>query len=146
MASVTYNVAKTAIGNGSIDLDTDDLRIALVMTNTTVDTENATIDNVSDFTTLDECNATGYARAALANETITRDNDNNRAILSADNVTFSGLSGDATRNIQGALIFKHVTNDAASIPVAFLEFTAAIAKESTSIVVPLSTSKILFLT
>jgi hypothetical protein len=49
MASVTYNVAKTAIGNGSIDLDTDDLRIALVMTNTTVDTENATIDNVSAF-------------------------------------------------------------------------------------------------
>lgn len=121
MASLVYNEFKRANAAGEIDLNADDIRIALVMTNTTVDTENDGITTVSGFTTLDEMDGANYARAALANEAVNKDDGNDRAEFDADDVTFS-LLGNGTREVQGALVYKHVTNDADSIPIAFIEF------------------------
>lgn len=132
MASVIYNEFKTENAKGNIDLDGNDIRVALVMTNTTCATEEDTA-LMNAFTTLDECDATGYARQALANEAVNKDTTNDRAEFDADDVSFSGLSGDATRDIQGALLLKHVTNDTDSIPIAFIEFATVAPKEATQI-------------
>ena len=62
MASLIYNEFKRANMAGEIDLNADDIRVALVMTNTTVDTENDGMVNVDDFATLDECDGANYVR------------------------------------------------------------------------------------
>lgn len=125
MASVVYNEFKRASAAGEIDLDTggNDIRVALLMTNTTADTENDAKVYVGDFTTLDECDGANYVRKALANEAVNKDDTNDRAEFDADDVTWTAL-GNGTRAIQGALIYKHVTNDTDSPIIAFVEFSA----------------------
>lgn len=145
MASKIPNSALANILNGTIDLDTSDIRARLVMTNTTCDTEIDAIDNLSDYTTIDESDATGYADVALTGETVVANDTDNRADFdTASNIVFTGLSGDATRNYQGILLYKYVDGtDANDIPLAFVEFTSAIAKESTQVTIPSSTTNLL---
>lgn len=135
MASLVNNYAKKKLWDGTIDLDTNDMRAALLMTNTTADTE-ANIQLMNAYSTLDECNATGYARLALASEAVNVDTSNNRAEFDATDLSFTGLSGDASRAIQGVLIYKHVTNDTDSLPVVFVDFAADIPATATQIDIP----------
>lgn len=123
MAYRVFNEALRGIFAGEIDLNAHDIRVALVMTNTTADTENDSITNMDDFTTLDECDGANYVRKALATEAVNRDDGNDRAEFDADDVTWSAL-GNGTRALQGFLILKHVTNDADSIPIAYVDFSA----------------------
>lgn len=102
MASNVFNNALKRLVDGTIDLDTHDIRCALLMTNTTADTEKDAINFISNIGTLDECNATGYARVALTSEAVNTDDANDRAEFDAADVSFTGLSGDASRAIQGA--------------------------------------------
>lgn len=112
-----YNEAKKLIGSGDIDLTADDLRILLVMTNTTADTEK-NADVIDDFTTLDEMNGANYVRKALASEATSEDATNNRFEFDAADVAFTSL-GAGTRSVAGVLLYKHVTNDTDSIPIAY---------------------------
>ena len=137
MASVIYNEALRAIAAGEIDLNAADLRVKLIMTNTTCDTENDGIVNIDDFTTLDLCDATGYADVALGNEAVNKDDANDRAEFDADNAVFSGLSGDGTRDYQGVLLYVYVDGtDANDKAVAFIDFTADITSAATQVTVP----------
>lgn len=137
MASNVFNSALTRILNGGIDLDTDDIRAKLLMTNTTADTEKDGIANVDDITTLDLCDASGYADVALASEAVNTDNTNDRAEFDANDISFTGLGGDGTRNYQGVLLYKYVDGtDANDIPVAFIEFTTPIPSTATQVDVP----------
>lgn len=137
MASVLYNSAKVGFGNGTLDWDTDDIRCALLMTNTTADTENDTITNLADFTTLDEYDGTGYSRQALASEAVNQDNANDRSEFDAADVSFTSLTGDATRDVQGALIYKHVDGTAANdIAICFIDFASDIPSTATQIDIP----------
>jgi len=135
MASLVQNNFKRALMAGEIDMDTDDVRGVLCMTNTTCDTDDE--QTLMNGLTLDESDATGYARIDMAGLTITQDDANNRAEFDATDLSFSGLSGDATRDYQGVLIYKHVTDDTDSIPWFFVEFTnTPVAKEATQVDVP----------
>ena len=51
MASVFYNEAKRAIAAGEIDLNADDIRVQLLMTNTTADTQNDGVVNINNSVT-----------------------------------------------------------------------------------------------
>ena len=119
MASFIYTHAKAEILKGNIDFDADDIRVLLVMNNTTADTEKD-VDDIDAFTTLDEMDGANYARKALANEAVTEDEPNDRGEFDAGDVTWSSL-GDGTRQIQAALVYKHVVDDTDSIPIAFID-------------------------
>jgi hypothetical protein len=121
MASKVFNEFKRASAAGEIDLNADDIRVALLMSNTTADTANDGISFVSGLT-LDECDGANYVRKALASETVTKDDTNDRAEFDAVDVTWSAL-GNGTRAVQGLLVYKHVTNDADSIPICWVEFS-----------------------
>lgn len=124
MATHWYNEALRAIMAGELDLNAHDIRVALLMTNTTADTENdgkTTISGGTGFTTLDEFDGSGYVRKALANEAVNKDDANDRAEFDADDVTWTAL-GAGTRSIAGILVYRHVTTDADSVPIAWLEF------------------------
>jgi hypothetical protein len=136
MASRVYNAALKAIVDGTIDLNTSDIRAALLMTNTTADTDNDGDVFVGDITTLDECNASGYARVALASEAVNIDDPNDRAEFDANDLSFTGLGGNASRDIQGVLLYKHMTNDADSPLLAFIDFAADVPLAATQINVP----------
>lgn len=119
--SFVYTPAKTAMMNGDIDFKEagDDMRVALVMSNTTADTQEDTA-LMNGFTTLDEYDGASYARQALATQVVNEDLPNDRAEFDAVDAVFSGL-GVGTRQCVGLIVYKHVTNDTDSIPIAFID-------------------------
>ena len=119
MADMVYNYAKAKLLSGDIDLDADDIRVLLVMTNSTCDTEDD-CDFIDQFTTLDEMDGANYVRKALAGEAVAVDLPNNRGEFDAENVTWTAL-GVGTRQVLGAVLYKFVTNDADSIPIAYID-------------------------
>jgi len=124
MASFWYTNALRGVMAGEIDLDADDIRVALLMTNTTGDTEKDS-DVITDIGTLDECDGANYVRKALAAEAVAADDANLRGEFDATDVVWTAL-GNGTRQIQGALVFKFVSADADSIPIAWVEFAATV--------------------
>lgn len=124
MAAFVYHPALEKIMDGTIDFDTNDMRVALVMTNTTADTEvDTTLMN--GFGTLDECDGANYVRKAIGNEAVNFDSGNDRAEFDGDDITWTAL-GNGTRQIQGYIVFKFVTDDSDSIPVIYRDFAATI--------------------
>ncbi len=122
MASVIYNEFKRANAAGEIDLNADDIRVALLMNTTTADTQNDGMINLNDFTTLGEHGTAG--RKALANEAVNKDDANDRAEFDADDVTWTSLAAGANP-VQGVLVYKHVDGtDANDLVIAFIDFGA----------------------
>lgn len=121
-----------------------DIRVRLLMTNTTADTQQDAIDNIDDITTLDTCDASGYADVALTGEAASEDTTDNEAVFDANDASFTGLGGNATRDIQGALVYKYVDGtDANDIPICFVDFTSDIPNTATQIDVPWNSEGIL---
>lgn len=135
MASKMYDEAFMRTWSGDYDLNAAAIWARLTMSNTTCGTEQAL--HLADFTTIDPCDATGYADVQLATLAVNKDSVNHRGEFDAADVTFSGLSGDATRNIVGCLLYIRVDGtDANDHALGYVEFVATIPKESLSVVVP----------
>ena len=121
MASFVYTHAKALLLQGGLNFleAGQDMRVMLVMTNTTADTDQD-VENIADITTLDEYDGANYVRKALANQAVNEDAANNRGEFDADDVTWTAL-GAGTRQAQGMVLYRHVTNDADAILVAFID-------------------------
>lgn len=119
MASLAYTYAKAKLLSGDIDLNADDIRILMVMSNTTCDTEEDKVF-IDDFTTLDECDGANYVRKALADEAVAADEANDRGEFDATDVVFTAL-GVGTRQNVGIVVYKHVNDDTDSIPIAYID-------------------------
>lgn len=121
MASFAYTYFKSDILQALTNLGSggDDIRAALVMTNTTYDTEED-IEFVDDVATADEMDGAGYARVALTSEAVAPDLANDRGEFTADPITFSGVSA-GSRNVAGLVLLRHETNDTDSRPIAFYD-------------------------
>lgn len=98
-----------------------DLRFAIVMTNTTADTETEA-EFLSSITTLDEYDGSAYARQNIANEAAAVDLTNSRFELTFDPVVFATL-GVGTRQADGLLQLLHVTGAADSPPDVYYDVT-----------------------
>ena len=136
--SLLYQLLKAYLVTGA------DIRARLCMTNTTCDTEIDAINTLSNYTTIDIGDATGYADVALTGETATaNDTDNRGDFDTTSDIVFAGLSGDATRNYQGVLLYKYVDGtNANDIPVCYIDFSSPVAKEATQVTIPTSTTNI----
>lgn len=135
MASLVYNEFKYR--SAVAYMSGKDIRARLVMTNTTCDTENDAVANLDDFSTIDPADATGYADVALTGEQASRDDGGDRGEIDADNVVFSGLGGDASRDYQGVLLYEYVDGtDANDIPMVFIDFDDDIPLAATQVTVP----------
>lgn len=108
-----------------VHLVNDDIRIVPLMTNTTVDAERDAKDQVSDFTTLDEFDGSGYATGgnALDNQAVNIDDANDRAEFDADDEVRTAL-GAGTRSIQGELLILFSVSLNASMPLHWLEYAS----------------------
>lgn len=100
MADVIYNSFKRDIMNGSIDLDTDTIKVMLVTSAYTPDQDTHT--KRSDIT--NEVSGTGYSAggAALANKVVSVDNTDNEGVFDADDLTWAS----STITARGAVLYK----------------------------------------
>lgn len=100
MADVIFNSFKRDIMNGSIDLDTDTIKVMLVTSSYTPDQDAH--DKRDDVT--NEVSGTGYSSggAALANKSVSADNTDNEGVLDADDLTWSS----STITARGAVLYK----------------------------------------
>ena len=121
MADFVYNEAKRALASGELDFTSDDIRVLLVMTNTTADTEDD-VNTFAGFSTLDEFDGSNYSSGgvALTGEAVNEDAGNNRAEFDANNATFSSI-GAGTRQIQACIVYKWITNLNSSLPIAYID-------------------------
>ena len=117
--SHVYTPAKAKLLSADLDLNAHDIRLILCMSNTTADTDQDA-EFVGSITTLDEMDGANYVRKALANEAVNTDNANNRGEFDADDVTWTAL-GAGTRQVAGVVIYRHVTNDADSSLIAYID-------------------------
>lgn len=101
MASLIYNSFKRDIANGSIDLDTDTIKVMLVTATYTPDQDTHT--KRSDVTN-EVANGNGYTTGGevLANKAVTVDNTNDRALFDADDVVWA----TATITARAAVLYK----------------------------------------
>lgn len=121
MASFVYTYAKKQSWLAGLNLATSDMRLILCMTNTTADTEKDK-QTISGFTTLDEYDGSGYSRPVLTGEAVNQDDPNLRAEFDANDLAPAWAAlGAGTRQAQGMILYKHVTNDADSIPIAWID-------------------------
>ena len=124
MASFWYTPAKERLAKGDADFDEagHDIRCLLVMTNTTADTDQDA-GTLSAIGTLDEYDGSGYSRAALASQVVTRDDANNRAEISATSpISFGATVGAGTRSAAGMVVYRHVDGTAANdLPIAYID-------------------------
>jgi predicted outer membrane repeat protein len=119
VANFIYNHAKHELGQGGLIFATHDMRVMFVMTNTTANTEDD-VTSISGFTTLDEMDGSGYTRQALTGEAWAKDATNNRSEFDANDPNF-GAVGIGTRQVQAAIVYRHITDDTDSFPVAYFD-------------------------
>lgn len=116
MASLVYNSAKKKLMDGSIDLDSDTIKIALVTSSYTPDQDAH--DFFDDVT--NEVSATGYTAggATLASKTVTQDNTNNRGVFDATDPSWT----TSTITARGAVVYKSTGTAGTSALICYIDF------------------------
>jgi hypothetical protein len=116
MADVIFNSFKKKIMDGSIDLDTDTIKVALVTSSYAPNQDSH--DFFDDVT--DEVSGTGYTAggATLANKAVTQDNTDNEGVFDADDVTWS----TSTITARGAVIYKSTGTASTSPIICYIDF------------------------
>ncbi len=119
--SIVYTVFKSEIlkGNTARDLPGGDVRIDLVMSNTTFDTEQDD-EFVGDTSTPDFYDGATYARQALTSEAVATDSANDRGEFDADDAQFATL-GVGTRQAVAIVVFLFITSDALSPLMCYVD-------------------------
>lgn len=118
MADVIYNNAKKFLIDGTIDLDTDTIKVALVTSSYTVDID--THDYFDDIT--NEVSGTGYTAggATLASKTLTVDTTNDRCKFDAADVSWD----PSTITARAAILYKSTGTASTSPLIAYFDFAS----------------------
>ena len=120
MASNMYNTGKSKFLLGEIDWVDDgtatNIRLLLVDDTHTPEPDD---DYVADVVG-DEAAGTGYVRKNLASCAVSVNDTDDRAEADAADVTWTGLD---CGTIAAAIVYKFITNDAASVLICHLDFT-----------------------
>lgn len=116
MASVIFNSFKKKIMDGSIDLDTDTIKVALVTSSYTPDQDAH--DFFDDVT--NEVVGTGYTAggASLANKAVTADNTDNEGVFDADDTTWAS----STITARAAVLYKSTGTASTSPLICYIDF------------------------
>lgn len=120
MANLVYNKGLEELAKALTDLDGSDLRVLLVQSTYTANKDHLFVDDGSaNDPQSHELSVSGYARQALANEAVTRDDTNDFAYMDADDTVFTGLAAGQT--IGGAIVFRHTGVDTTAPLIAFYD-------------------------
>lgn len=116
MANLIYDSFKRDIMDGTIDLDTDTIQIALVTSSYTAAAAHDKWDDVS----ANEVAGSGYSNKGitLTSKTVSADAGDNEGVFDAADVTWS----TSTVTARGAVIFKDTGTASTSPLVCFIDF------------------------
>lgn len=116
MADVIYNSFKRDIMNGSIDLDTDTIKVMLVDSTYTPDQDTHLVK--TDVT--NEITGGGYTAGgtALATKAVTVDNTDNEGVFDASDTVWS----TATITARGAVLYKDTGTASTSPLICYFDF------------------------
>ena len=132
MANFVYTVAAFDLFNGDLDFNApDDIQVMLLEKKTDVNKDDANVKVVLDRAGTIELSSTNYVRVALANETTTQDDANDRVEFDADDATFSSLAQSSTEAIVAYLVFKDGGVDSSSIPILQVDISPSITPNGT---------------
>ena len=132
MASGWYGTGLMEVMDGTIDLDSDTLKLMLVNENYTFDGDHDVIDNGDDDGTdpsFNELVATGYvggyngAGRKTATISLQVNKTDNRVEGIVNDVTWSEIGGAVNGTIHGAILVKEGANDTDSRLIAFFDIT-----------------------
>lgn len=138
MANVIYNSAKQKLMDGSIDLDTDTIKVALVTASySPSQDDHEFFDDITNEVTSSNYAAGG---SALANKAVTKDNTNNRGVFDADDLSWSSV----TFSPRAAIIYKDTGNAATSPLIAYIDFGSDQVVSSGTFSIHWSSSGILY--
>lgn len=137
MASVIYNSFKKKIMDGSIDLDTDTIKVALVTSSYTPDADAH--DFFDDIT--NEVSGTGYSAggATLANKTVTADNTDDEGVFDADDTSWAS----STITARGAVLYKSTGVASTSPLICYIDFGSNIVSTGGTFLITWSSEGIL---
>ena len=129
----------------SYNLDTSTIKLLLYQSTYTFDPDQATVDNATaDDLQSHECNATGYtggfagADRLTSAVTITEQTANNRVVAIFADTTWTAIGGATNNTLEGAAAIFEITNDAASLPIVNLEFTATLVTNGSDVLVDMN--------
>lgn len=125
--SLVYNRAKKEILDGTIDLVNDVIKIMLVTSSYVANVDDDLVDEGGANDPIDEeLTGTGYdpgfggtGRVTLSNKAFSQDNTNDRGEFDdTSDITFSSINAGTAAAM---IMYKHLTNDAASILIAYID-------------------------
>jgi hypothetical protein len=145
MASGWYTSGLADVTSGTIDLDTDTIKLILVTSSYTPDADH---DFASDLT--NELSGTGYTggyagsgRKTISGAAWSTDTGNNRIEFTFSAVTWTAINAG---NPKYAILVKEITNDAASRLIAFLDLGTVVTNGSDMVLTPNATAGALQIT
>jgi len=116
-----YNVAKVKFANGALDWDTHTFKVMLLATGYTFDETHTTVSQLTEL-----ANGTGYTggfagsgRKTLATCTVVQVDASHRAELRISAASLWAAINAGTA--KAAAIIREMTNDADSVPVAYVD-------------------------
>jgi len=115
-----YNKGLEEIAKALTDLDGSDLRVLLVRETYVFNADHAFVDDGSaNDPQSHEVSVGGYARQALANKAVTKDDATDKAYLDADDAVFAALAAGQTAH--AAILYRHTGTDTTSPLIAFYD-------------------------
>lgn len=131
MASFWYNKAVQEVLTGTIDLDTNTLKVMLVNSTYTPNKDNDVVDAGGGSDAADaEIVATNYtagwggAGRKTATISVTEQDANDRAVVIFSDITWTALGGAANDTVVGAILIKEGgANDTTSRLIAYWDLT-----------------------
>ncbi len=117
MANVFYDQAKKNLWNGTINLASDPLKVALVGSSYV---PNQSADEFWSTVAASEVSGDGYTAGGLAltGQAVTADTINHRGKFTANNVTWS----NATITAVGAVLYKNTGNPSTAPIIGYVDF------------------------
>jgi hypothetical protein len=112
MAGFVFNEGAESLLDGTINWGSDTIRARPVATSESLD---------KDATAMTGIGVTGYDQT-LGSKTRTKNTTNDRIVYGAANPTFPSVAAGA--EVNRMVVFKFVTNDAGSTPIAVVDITA----------------------
>jgi hypothetical protein len=137
MASGAYSKGVLNILNGTIDSDTTTTKIGLAKSAYAPDPDESSLSTFA----ASEADCTGYTGGfsgsgrKTATITISEQTANNRVVTITGDLTWTALGGAANNTLRYAVWLREITNDAASIPLAYYQFSADITTNGSDIAV-----------
>lgn len=123
MAAGAFSRGVLSILNGTIDLDTTALKFMLVGSTYTFNPDHDFVDDLVEITATNYTAGFNGAGRKAATVTLTEQTANNRVVTIFGNLTWTALGGATNDTVQAGVLIREITNDAASIPIVFLDFT-----------------------